>query len=88
MNYAWKGSFKIEGSEDGEVAGVEEALGDAPALKDHREDPSSRIKIKYVFQEISKTNKPTLSPVSEFLVLGFQFSDIRTDNNLIVSVFQ
>ena len=88
MDYAWKGSLKVEGTKKGDVAGVKETLGDAPGLEDHREDPASRIKIKDIFQEISHRNKPSLGMVGELTILWLQFSDIRTDNYLVVSVLQ
>ena len=58
MDNAWKGNLKIEGTKEGDVAGVKETLGDAPGLEDHGEDPASRIKVKDIFQEIAQTNEP------------------------------
>ena len=84
MDQVGEGCLKVIGSYDWDV-------GRVPVMTFrmvfHGIDSASRIHVHEIVDEISSTNKPILTPVSNKFVLGLQCPHIGSHNQLIISVF-
>ena len=84
MGHTWKGCCKIEGSDYGNVTGIEVHT---QRVKDHGVNPGSRIYIHDVVQEIPTSSKPILRFVGNPFILGFEALDVGRHNDFIVGIF-